>query len=145
MKLGIFIQNRFSDWVLDLSYVFGLSSKFTGMTIGILVFIRTGITGKALEELKNHERIHIIQYFEVTAIFMVLFTSLSLWLHLHQLIPLLSFLMYYVIYIKNFLLLRVKSNSLFAYRRILFEKEAYDNDTNPNYLQERKIIAWINA
>lgn len=30
-----------------------------------------------------------------------------------------------------------------AYKNILFEREAYLNDTNPNYLKDRKPFSWL--
>lgn len=30
-----------------------------------------------------------------------------------------------------------------AYRNISFEREAYDNDDNVNYLEKRKIFSWV--
>ena len=143
MKLGIFIQNSFSNWLLDLSKIFGLTSKFTGITIAIICFIRANIIGRALEELKNHERIHVQQYWEVTVAFLLpivyfgLIWGISMW----WILP--AFVMYYVIYLLNFWWERRKTNSVFAYRRIRFEAEAYQNDTNDNYLGHRKPFAWL--
>lgn len=68
----------------------------------------------------NHEKIHFQQQLE------------------------LLILPFYVLYLLNYLfnLLRFKNHSL-AYFNICFEKEAYANDKNPNYLKTRPFYGWL--
>ena len=65
--------------------------------------------------LINHEKIHIAQQKELFIIFFML------WYGIEYIIKLLIY-----------------KDSQKAYKNISFEKEAYENDFNLNYLQERK-------
>jgi hypothetical protein len=69
--------------------------------------------------LINHERIHLAQQLELL------------------IVP------FYLLYIGNYLINRLKGQDHHtAYMNILFEKEAYQNEQNLNYLEKRKLIAW---
>ncbi|MDA8886136.1 hypothetical protein OAD66_09140 [Bacteroidia bacterium] len=73
---------------------------------------------KTNEVLINHETIHLKQQLELLVI------------------P------FYIIYITEHLILLVKhQNHNKAYRNISFDKEAYYNDTDPDYLKYRKFWA----
>lgn len=51
------------------------------------------------------------------------------------------YVVFYIIYIIEWLVrLFMKGN---AYRNISFEKEAYENQDNENYLDERRWFAWV--
>lgn len=70
--------------------------------------------------LINHEKIHLRQQAE------------------------LLILPFYVLYISEFIIRFIKHrNFKKAYKNISFEKEAYNNDSNPNYLDTRKIWDFI--
>lgn len=70
--------------------------------------------------LINHEKIHLRQQAE------------------------LLILPFYVWYISEFIIRFIKHrNFQKAYKNISFEKEAYSNDSNPNYLITRKIWDFI--
>lgn len=85
------------------------------ITIGPLVFSR----GEMSDVTKNHESIHWQQYIETGILgFIVLYYSFYFW---------------------NWLKYR---DGQTAYYMIPFEKEAYDNDNNLDYLQSRKRYSW---
>lgn len=110
-------------WFFENSKVPVFLSHFTPITIGAitigpLVFSR----GEMSEVTKNHETIHWQQYIE-TGIIGFIF-------------------LYYLFYAINFL--RYRDGEL-AYYMIPFEKEAYDNDKNLDYLETRKRYSWINS
>lgn len=69
------------------------------------------------DRLLNHERIHTRQMLEMLVV---------------------GFYLWYVI--EWLIRLTMKGN---AYRNISFEREAYANDNNFNYLAERKLFAWM--
>lgn len=81
------------------------------------------IANKKLKEDKvfvNHERIHLRQQIEMLVI------------------P------FYVVYMIHYLVNRVKlKDHNKAYRNIVFEREAYSNEKNMQYLAERRIWAWF--
>lgn len=73
-----------------------------------------------LSVLLNHERIHIKQQLE------------------------LLILPFFVVYVTEWLILLLKYKCKDkAYRNISFEKEAYNNAGNLNYLKERKSYYWL--
>ena len=74
----------------------------------------------ATEELINHEKIHIQQQKEL---------------------GLIGFYLLYLLHY-TFNLFRYK-NSFLAYRRIVFEQEAYQNENNLTYLKKRKIWSFL--
>lgn len=71
-------------------------------------------------KLVNHEKIHVVQQKELLVIFFMI------WYGIEYVIRL-------IIYRKH----------CKAYENISFEKEAYENDYNPNYLQERKPFSYL--
>ena len=75
---------------------------------------------KADKEIINHEKIHLRQQLE------------------------LLILPFYILYLLNYLinLLRYKTHDL-AYRKIIFEQEAYNHETNLNYLKEGNWFSWL--
>jgi len=70
--------------------------------------------------LINHEQIHIRQQTEMLVI------------------P------FYLVYLFNYLINRFRFNGHYeAYRNIIFEKEAKENERDLNYLERRKFWAWV--
>ncbi|RYE24623.1 MAG: hypothetical protein EOP42_22125 [Sphingobacteriaceae bacterium] len=64
-------------------------------------------------------------------------------IHLRQQLELLV-LPFYFFYLANYLYNRTLYKDHYeAYRNIVFEREAYDNDAFPDYLQRRKLFSWI--
>lgn len=67
-----------------------------------------------------HEKIHIRQQAELLVIF------------------------FFILYVTEFLLLLLKyKNARQAYLNISFEREAYENETNYNYLKTRNLFSFI--
>lgn len=94
------------------------SENFSGLTIYPFVFVKNKALKKD-EVLLNHEKIHLIQQREL------------LWLP------------FFIWYGLEFLINRFRyKNSLEAYRNISFEKEAYSNEFNLDYLSRRKFLAF---
>jgi len=108
-------------WFFENSKVPVILSYFTpieigAITIGPFVFSR----GEMSEVTKNHETIHWQQYIETGIVGFVI--------------------LYYVFYFLNWLKYREGST---AYYTIPFEREAYANDNNLEYLQTRKRYSWM--
>lgn len=107
-------------WFFENSKVPVVLSKLApidigAITIGPLVFSR----GEMSEVTKNHEAIHWQQYIE-TGIFGFI-------------------ILYYSFYLFNYIKYR---DGKTAYHMIPFEKEAYDNDGNMEYLKTRERWTW---
>lgn len=99
-------------------YVFG--SHFVGVAVWPFIIIKY----KKLKEdtvFMNHERIHLRQQIE------------------------LLILPFYIIYMIEFLFRLLQYRDRYtAYRNISFEREAYDNEKNINYIKERSFWAFRN-
>lgn len=80
-----------------------------------VLFVRNGV--RLSEKLLNHERIHTAQMKEM------LYLGFYLWYFVEWLVRLFG-----------------KGN---AYRSISFEQEAYDNDDNLTYQDNRKPFEWL--
>jgi len=84
----------------------------------ILIKHRSDLTNTIL---LNHERIHIRQQLELLVI------------------P------FYLIYGINYLYNLIQQSSHeAAYRNIIFEKEAYDHESDADYLKKRKLFGFLN-
>lgn len=99
----------------------------------------------------NHETIHTNQIFELALLFLpvTLFISfkVSLWLLLTVLLP--FYVLYGLEWLIKFIYYNFKRKTkeeydlYWAYKNLSFEREAYVNDTNQEYLNERKFFAWF--
>jgi hypothetical protein len=103
--------------VIKLEWLFEKVLKgYAGIALFPFIFV------KSLERKKliNHEKIHIRQQLELLV------------------------LIFYIIYGLEWLINKIKGMSNDdAYRNISFEREAYSNDKNMNYLSNRKFWAFI--
>lgn len=99
----------------------GFQAWVYGITIFPFIFSRRAMKGNALHF--NHESIHLKQELECLLIF------------------------YPIFYFGHYGYLRFfkKMNHMTAYRNICFEKEAYCNQKNLFYLQNRKMYSWIRS
>lgn len=90
----------------------------------------------------NHEKIHTYQQYELLIVSLLptllisYITNNYLWLLLTIPLPI---VLYIILWIVEIILPPYDT----AYRDSVFEKEAYDNETNLNYLKNRKPFAWI--
>lgn len=117
-------------------------SGFFAMCIWPFIFVRTGTTRKYTTTVDNHERIHAEQQKEmflagVAFTVIGLLAGLGIWAIL--LIP--SFFVWYMAewMCKAFWY----GDNNVAYRCISFEREAYANQGNLDYLRVRKHFAWV--
>lgn len=102
-------------WIIRVPFL-----PAAGMALFPFILVKTQHL-KSNKQIINHENIHLRQQLELL------------------LIP------FYILYLLNYLL-----NLLYyyhhdkAYRNIVFEREAYSNEKNLNYLKERKFWDWLN-
>lgn len=110
----IIIKNRFSGFLLGKNYA--------AMALWPVVFVNPALPdGPISETLINHERIHLQQQKEMLLIF---------------------FLIWYLLeYLLGLIIFRDHDT---AYRNISFEREAYSNERDMEYLQKRKFWDWVN-
>jgi hypothetical protein len=107
-------------WFFENSKVPVVLSKLApieigAITIGPLVFSR----GEMSDTTKNHEAIHWQQYIETGILGFII--------------------LYYTFYLLNYIRYR---DGKIAYYMIPFEKEAYDNDEDLEYLENRERWTW---
>ena len=75
---------------------------------------------KLREDVRTHEYIHFRQQLELLFV--------GMWF----------------IYIVNFLINLLKYKEFYkSYKNVVFEKEAYSNDKDSNYLNNRKVFSWV--
>lgn len=96
------------------------SMKISGITLFPFIIIQRK-EDKKNAVLINHERIHLRQQLE------------------------LLILPFYILYLMEYFLnLVYYKNTHKAYRSISFEREAYDNEDNFNYLKNRGLFSFLN-
>ena len=117
----IVVVNRWwMKWVASIVYrLQGNDQIFAAQSIFIFIILRDK-EFEHCERLIRHEKIHFWQQVEL------LFVG--------------QWILYLLFYLFN--LIRYQSHQK-AYRLIPFEKEAYNNDGDLNYLQNRKPFAWV--
>ena len=110
------IKNKTMDKWLNFCGAWGQAH------LGFLIFLRTGMTGYDEKKITQHERIHLAQARELLILF------------------------WYILYVGHYLvnLIRYLEHRE-AYRNIIFEREAYENDRDQDYLLSRKRFAWRNC
>jgi hypothetical protein len=90
-----------------------------GIALFPFIVFRTSPT-PGMDGLVNHERIHLRQQLE------------------------LLILPFYIWYLLAYMFYRIKGmNHGSAYRSIVFEREAYNHDADPDYLKNRPIWAFL--
>ena len=92
--------------------------RFYAMNLFGIIFIRRDkiVSEEVHQRMMNHERIHSRQMIELLFVF------------------------FYIIYFFEWIY-RLIFHTNTAYRGISFEREAYNNQTNPDYLKTRKCFA----
>ena len=93
--------------------------RFEGLTLWPIIILKhDNLRNDAV--LINHERIHLKQQFE------------------------LFILPFYILYFMEWIIGIIKyKDTHLAYRNISFEREAYDNEENLNYLRERSLFSFF--
>ena len=96
-------------------------SRDFARAMALFPFILVQNEGLAKNEiLMHHERIHLRQQLELGIIF------------------------FYILYLGEYLLRRLQFKTHYtAYRHISFEREAYANEKNMNYLKERSLWRFL--
>ena len=113
---------------------------FIATTVWPLIFVRRDESWKFDDTAENHENIHGRQQVEMLLAGLVLAGILALvgcgwW----SLLALPVFFWWYLIEY----LLRAIFGTGNAYRKLLFEQEAYANEKDFTYLEHRRPFAWI--
>ena len=97
--------------------LFSLVINVYAITLWPFIFIRD----EGNLRIINHESIHLKQQKELLIV--------------------LFYILYGMFWLYHFIKLR---NKVAAYYAIPFEKEAYENDNNLDYLKNRKFYSWVN-
>lgn len=94
---------------------------------------------------KNHETIHAMQWTEITIVTCIVVLALDVLLDNSPYWYFLSFVMYYIIYVVEWIVKTIiYLNGKKAYRSIGFEREAYINEDDNNYIENRHIFCgWL--
>lgn len=97
---------------------FLLPNNVVALAIFPLIIVRKGVIPS--KKMIRHEKLHHLQQLELT--------------------PLLFILWYFIEYLIKYI--KYKDWNL-AYENISFEREAYENESNPYYFNERKPYSFI--
>lgn len=94
------------------------------------------------QRIRNHECTHARQWVECMIVSGVIIWALVLFFGISSWWFCLSFLMFYALYVLEYLVKLMFFGSE-AYNRISFEKEAYENQYDDNYLENVGYFGWI--
>jgi hypothetical protein len=115
-------------------------SNCIAITIGPFVFLKIS-QKKTSQQVRNHETCHICQWMEfvwitgLTIFMLQMLFGISLWWHL---LSLTSFYIWYVI--EWFFKLLIYRNFQIAYEMVSLEIEAYLNEADDDYIENRPIF-----
>lgn len=130
-----------NNWLAKVLLAF--SSCHT-ITIGPFVLSKRS-EERITQEVRNHECTHARQWVEMAVASGVILLALVLAFGVSPWWMLLSGVVFYVWYgIEYFIRLCTLRNSNKAYKAVAFEREAYENDSDANYLENSNYFAWIN-
>ena len=120
-------------------------STCTTIALGPLVFCKKS-EDVVLQSVKNHETTHAIQWTEVTILSWYVIFLLQVGLGFSAWWYLLAPVAYYVWYVLEWLVkLVILQDSNSAYKSICFEMEAYKNQRDDNYIENRRMVTpWLN-
>ncbi|RRA95358.1 hypothetical protein [Paenimyroides viscosum] len=99
---------------------FWVPKGFSGITVYPFVFVRDLFWAEK-KSFVNHEKIHLRQQLELLIVLFFIWYGLEFFVRLIQF-----------------------RNRQKAYRNISFEREAYANESNPDYLTNRKFFSFFN-
>lgn len=95
------------------------------------------------QEVKNHETIHSMQWTELTMFSGLILLVLVLWLNVSPWWMVATPFIYYLWYVLEYLI-KVFAFGYRAYRHISFEQEAYDNQSDDDYVENRRMFTgWL--
>lgn len=110
--------------------------------MNILGFLFVREEAKVSNTLINHEAIHTAQQYEIMGVSALLSLILcNVWASWWYLLG--AILMPIAIYILAWLMELILPPYTSAYKDSPFEREAYANQNNPNYLATRPLFAWV--
>lgn len=114
---------------------------YAAMNIFGLLFVRKDRQNSVIGTLINHEKIHTEQQKEVTIVGTILAAALWYFISWWSLLFILLFYTWYVVewIVKVFWYGELN----IAYHAISFEREAFGNEGDFEYLENRKKFAWL--
>ena len=122
-----------------------LWSGYHTITLGPFIFT-TKKRSELTDEIINHEKIHVAQWCEVTAISILVWSFLMIALDFRYVWTLpICFMVYYIIYVAEYAISRLYGGETGHedYHNIEFENEAYNHQKDMGYLSRRLPFAWL--
>lgn len=119
-----------------------LWGNFSTITLAAWVCTKYKSKEEMPQWMRNHECTHARQWVEcmlasgVIIWALILFAGISAWWFM------LSFLMFYILYVLEYLI-KLIPYGCDAYRNISFEREAYSNQYDSNYLENGDYFMWL--
>lgn len=128
----------YNSWI-SRTFLWG---NYNTITLAAWVCTKFKNEGEMPQRIRNHECTHARQWVEcmmasgVVIWALVLFFGISAWWFC------LSFLMFYVLYVLEFLVKLIFFGK-YSYRHISFEQEAYTHQYDDNYLENGDYFGWL--
>ncbi len=120
-----FEHSRFANFIL--------ADGFSAITLGPWAFNKGSYTQRA----KNHECTHMKQWAEWTVLTSIIITILMIVFNISPWFMLLCPIMYYILYILEWVVRLPINGTKLAHYHLSFEYEAYNNAHNDNYVVNR--------
>ena len=131
---------RYNSWIARTF----LWKNYNTITLAAWVCTKCMSKEEMTQSTRNHECTHARQWVEcmlasgVIIWALVLFANLSAWWFV------LSFLMFYILYVLEYLIKLIRyRNFSKAYKNISFEREAYECQFDNNYLENGDYFEWV--
>jgi hypothetical protein len=128
----------YNSWI-SRTFLWG---NYNTITLAAWVCTKFKNEGEMPQRIRNHECTHARQWVEcmmasgVIIWALVIFVGVSSWWFC------LSFLMFYVLYVLEYLVKLIFFGSK-AYSHVSFEQEAYANQYDDNYLENAGYFGWV--
>lgn len=117
--------------------------RFKRIAIWPFVFVKKG---SAMTKINiNHEKIHLRQQLEMMIFGVFIGLILTITLGFNYWYILMIFSLFFAVYLINWIweLIKILFEDKKAYRDLWFEKEAYFNQDDIEYLKKRNHFAWL--
>lgn len=113
------------------------------ITIGPFVLSKR-TEDKITPTIRNHEFIHRSQWMEMTVVSMTIISLCMILTEISQWWALLSLVTFYIWYgVEYVIRLIICNDTDKAYKSVSFEREAYENEDNSDYQDEKEYFSWI--
>ena len=131
---------------ITFKFWFWLTEKLMGKRYKGAAFFMFNLVDKktVTKKLIHHESIHYNQLNEIVFLSLIAYIVTSNLIDVQWWWSIIAIMSWHILYVTNWVVnLFVYRDRRKAYREVLFEREAYDNDQDLDYLGQRGYFAWL--